>query len=163
PGLAVAGDGEPRRLGGMGGRPKFRGDRVELAARTVTEERQRDVELLAAEHTNAPDAGEGAALPAGQLLDGLAGQAQCTEQAQAFTAFDASKDVHTDSSRLCDKRRRTRCSTATAARARTVSRSAGTLNCAASSPSGPAACRYTSPTGFSAVPPPGPAMPVSET
>ena len=84
---------------------------------------------------------EGFGLPARKLLDGVGGQAQGTEQAQAFTATDASRHIHTEPSRLCVKSRRTRCSAATVARARTVSRSAGTLKSAASSPSGPAAWR----------------------
>ena len=58
---------------------------------------------------------------------------------------------------------RTRCSAATAARPRIVSRSPGKSKRRSRSPIGPLACRKTSPTGFSSVPPPGPATPVTDT
>ena len=96
---------------------------------------------LGAEHADVTGPAESFALPARQLLDRLGGKAQGAEQAQAFTATDASRHIHMEPSRLCDKSRRSKCSAATDARARTVSRSAGTLKSAASSPSGPDAWR----------------------
>ena len=51
----------------------------------------------------------------------------------------------------------------TVARTRICSRSPGRSSMRASEPSGPAAWRWTRPTGFSGVPPPGPAMPVTAT
>jgi hypothetical protein len=53
------------------------------------------VELHAGEHPNAVDRPEGLGLPPRQLLDDVVWQAECTEQAQAFTATDASRRTHT--------------------------------------------------------------------
>src|SRR5262249_61730205 len=117
-------------------------ERLRRAGRRAAEERERDVELLAADDANTLDPAEGLGLPARKLVDGVVTQAQCAEQAQAFTATDASSRGHTELSRLCAKSRRTRCSAATVARALTVSRSAGALYLDASSPSRPGPRRY---------------------
>src|SRR5205085_10138949 len=128
-----------RCRGSSRGRGKRSHDRLELVSRAPTEERERDVELLAREHADAVDARERLLLPAPQRVDGVFREAQGAKKSQAITTLDASREVHAEPSRLCDRSRRTSWSAAIVARARTVSRSAGTLNSPPRAPSGPTA------------------------
>src|SRR5438105_8734116 len=161
PGLPVTGRGETQiRLGRRRGRPQLAHDGRELDRGPVSEEGDGDVQVAA---------WDGAHFVQGLLLPRLDGiehrlrQAQGDEEAQALIAPNASRAGHAASSRLRDSRRRTRWSAPTAARDRIATRSPGKLDSRPTPPSGPSAWRYTSPTGFSAVPPPGPAMPVTAT
>jgi len=56
------------------------------------------MDLLAAEHADAAGLAELLGLPTRQLLDGVDGKAQGTEQTQAFTVVDASRPFHTEPS-----------------------------------------------------------------
>src|SRR5579864_7816691 len=102
-------------------------------------------------------------LPCLERVEDVLGQAEREEAAQSLIAAHAIRQGHTELSGLCVSRRRTRWSAPTTERARIEARSPGKLNSRPRPPSGPSACRYTRPTGFSGLPPSGPAMPVTET
>jgi len=104
PGLAKARDCERGRCGVPGGRAQLRGDRLELSSRPAAEERERDVQVLRCDHADAITRSEGAELPARQLVDGIVGQTQGTEETQALTTLDASSGIHTEPSRPCDQK-----------------------------------------------------------
>ena len=133
-------------------------DRLELAPGAAAEERERDVELLPRDDATP---GEMLLAPARQDLERLRGELQSEEESQASIAPDATRRGHTTSCRLCARTRRARCSDATVALERTVSRSAGSENSPPRLLSGVETWKYTSPTGFVSVPPPGPATPVT--
>src|SRR6266851_4591042 len=160
PGLAVALRHQPDRARGSGGLAQRAEDRLELRHRAVSEEGQRDVQVCPRDGTAGPDV---RGLPLLQRVERLIGEAEAAEQARAFTALHASREVHADSSRVRYKSRRRRWSAVTAARRRTEPRSPGKTKSALREPAGPSACKKTRPTGFSALPPPGPAMPVTAT
>src|SRR6266508_5818797 len=160
PGLAVALRQEPDRLCVRGGAAHRLEDRPELLHRAVTEEGQRDVQVLARDR---PAAADVLGLPVAQAVEGGLGEAEGAEQTGTFTALPASGELHADSSRVCCKSRRTRCRAVTVARRRIDSRSPGKTKSAPRPPSGPSAWRYTRPTGLSLLPPPGPAIPVTAT
>src|SRR5262249_60810830 len=100
--------------------------------------------------------------PGDEPLDDLAGEAERDEEPWPLMPLDASRRGHTAVCRLRVSSRRVRCSAAAVARARIASRSPGISRSSASSPAGVEAWMYTSPTGFPGVPPPGPAIPVTE-
>src|SRR5213593_2324619 len=160
PGLPVALRHQPDRTCGSGGLAQCAEDRLELLHRTVPEEGQRDVQVVPSDRPSFPDV---LGLPLLQRGERLLIEAEAAEQARAFTALHASGEIHADSSRVCCKSRRTRWSAVTAARRRTELRSPGKTKSALRELSGPSACRKTRPTGFSSLPPPGPAMPVTAT
>src|SRR3954452_14697770 len=134
--------------------------RLELPGRPVTEERERDVQVLSANRT---DILQLLALPVLDRVEHVVGQAERKEEPEPFIAAHASGRSHAASSRLPVRSARRRWSAVTVARTRTCPRSPGRSSMRASDPSGPAACRWTSPTGFSGVPPSGPATPVTAT
>src|SRR6266700_4967723 len=160
PGLPVALRHQPDRASGSGGLAQCAEDRLELLHRTVPEEGQRDVQVVASDRPAFPDV---LGLPLLQRVERLIGEAETAEQARAFTALHASGEVHADSWRVCCDNRRRRWSPVTVARRRTEPRSPGKTKSALREPVGPSAWRKTRPTGFSSVPPPGPAMPVTAT
>src|SRR4029077_1500996 len=160
PGLAVALRQEPHRASGCGGLAQLPADRLELRHRTVPEEGQRDVQVVAGDRPAPVDV---VGLPVGQRVERLLGETESTEQARTLTAVHASRELHAASSRVCCKRRLSRCRAVTVARRRIDSRSPGKTKSAPCDRAGVCAWRYTSPTGFSALPPPGPAIPVTET
>src|SRR6266550_333742 len=160
PGLPVALRHQPDRTSGSGGLAQCAEDRLELLHRTVPEEGQRDVQVVPSDRPSCPDV---LGLPLPQRVERLLGEAEAAEQARAFTALHASGEVHADSSRVCCKSRRRRWSAVTVARRRIEFRSPGKTKSALREPSGPSAWRKTRPTGFSSLPPPGPAMPVTAT
>ena len=102
-------------------------------------------------------------LPPLEPVENGVGKPEGTEETQLLTALDATRRAHACVCRLCAKTRRSRCSADAAARRRTAARSPGSRSSIDSSAPGAAACRWTSPTGFSGVPPPGPATPVTDT
>src|SRR5882724_489237 len=160
PGLPVALRHQPDRARGSGGLAQCAENRLELRHRTVPEEGQRDVQVVPSDRPACPDV---LGLPLLQRVERLDREAEAAEQARAFTALHASGEGHADSSRVCCKSRRTRWSAVTVARRRTELRSPGRTKSALREPSGPWACRKTRPTGFSTLPPSGPAMPVTAT
>ena len=137
--------------------------RVHLAAGTGAEERERDVEVLARDGADTRNAGELAPLPLDQPVESFVWEPESAEEPDAFIGLHATGGGAQCLCRLCNKRRRKVWRAVTAARARIVVRSAGTLNSAPLEPYGPAAWKYTSPTGFSGELPPGPATPVTDT
>src|SRR5438105_2693968 len=164
PRLAVPHDGEASGLGGRGGFAQRTRDRRSLLARPATEERQRDVEVRADDAADADPSPlrKRASAPRDEPVQDVVRKTKGAEEPERRIAPHATGRIHTRSGRACVISRRTRWSAETVARRRIVSRSAGRLKPPSSSPSGLTACRYTSPTGFSAVPPPGPATPVTD-
>src|SRR5712692_474558 len=160
PGLAVALRHEADRARGSGGLEQCAEDRLELLHRTVPEEGQRDMQVVPRDRPARVDV---LGLPFRQRVERPIGEAEAAEQARAFMTFDASREIHTDSSRVCCRRRRSRWRAVTVARRLMEFRSPGKTKSALREPSGPSACRKTRPTGFSSLPPPGPAMPVTAT
>src|SRR5436190_2513863 len=128
----------------------------------VAEKRERDVDVLARHDPHVVDAGEDGPLPHGEPLENVVSDPQGAEQPDPFIRNEATREGHAASSRLCVRRRRTRWRAATAARRRIACRSAWATKSTATESSGLDACRNTRPTGFSALPPPGPAIPVAE-
>src|SRR5262245_2963287 len=149
---------EPDRAGGCGGLAQRREDGLQLRQRPVSEEGKGDMQLLPGDAAAPVDV---RVLPATQSVERLVMEAKATEQACSLTTFEAIGQSQTDSSRLCCKSRRTRCSAVTVARRRIDSRSPGKTKSALRSACGPAVWRYTSPTGFPSLPPAGPAIPVT--
>src|SRR5437588_356360 len=141
PRLAVAGDGEPSGPGGRGGLPKLTGDGGDVAGRTAAQESKRDVEVGSDDPANASPLRKRADAPGDEAVENVVGKPQGAEEPDRRIAPNATGRIHTRSCRSCARRRRTRWRAETVARRRIVSRSAGRLKSAASSPSGPAACR----------------------
>src|SRR2546421_251683 len=160
PGLAVALRHQPDRASGSGGLAQCDEDRLELLHRAVSEKGQRDVQVVPSDRPALRDV---RGLPLLQRVECPIREAEAAEQARAFTALHASGQVHADSSRVCSKSRRRRWSAVMAARRRTEPRSPGKTKSALREPPGPSTCRKTRPTGFSSLPPSGPAMPVTAT
>src|SRR5262245_16836306 len=156
--LSIALRHEPDRPSGRGGLAQRREDGFQLDQRPVSEEGRRDVQLLPGDAVAPVDV---RVLPATQSVERLVMEAKATEQACSLTTFEATRETQTDSSRLCCKSRRTRWRAVTVARRRIDSRSPGKTKSTLRSARGPAAWRYTRPTGFSSLPPPGPAIPVT--
>ena len=136
PGLAVASDTEGRDGCSPCGRTELGRDTCDVAAAAPAEKGKRDVQLLARDHAYAAHACKRLGLPRRQRVNHGGREPQGAEDPELLTGFDASSAAHAASSRLCDRTRRARCNDATAARARTVCRSAGTLNSPACSASG---------------------------
>src|SRR6185503_17184058 len=145
---------------GRGGVPQDAHDRVDLRCRAAAEERERDVQVLPRDDTAARQVRRA---PGGEVVQRGGRKLECEEEPKALIASDATRGSHTSSCRLGVRTRRARCSAPTVARERTVSRSAGSENSPPRSASGVDTWKYTSPTGFSSVPPSGPATPVTAT
>src|SRR5262249_50280815 len=105
PGLAIALRHEPDWPRTCGGIPQRLEDGLQLGHRTVTEEGEREVQVVA---RNDSAVAEVLLLPAGQRLEHRLGETEGTEQARALTTLQASGEFHTSSLRLCCKSRRTR-------------------------------------------------------
>src|SRR5438132_12572817 len=149
PGLPVGADAEADRPEGVGAADRGR-DSLHLGGRRRAEERGRDVEVLAGDD---PAAREMPLLPRDERVEDLVGEPEGTEEPEPFIARHATSGRHAESSRFCDRRRRSRWSAIAAARLRIASRSPGMTNSWPRPPSGSSAWRYTRPTGFSTVPP----------
>src|SRR4051812_45318847 len=158
--LAVANRRESDLTRAARGVPQCADDRLELACGAVTEERQRDVQVLSRHDA---DADQPLTLPPRDPVEDGVGQAQREEEPDLFIAAHASARSHAAWSRLPVRSARSRWRAVTVARTRTCPRSPGRSSMRASDPSGPAACKWTRPTGFSGVAPPGPATPVTAT
>src|SRR5439155_3144271 len=76
-GLAVADRLEADGSGGRGGGSQLCGDRLDLLARTVAQEGERDVRMLVRDEAAV---GQAAALPAGENLGDVAGKAETAEE-----------------------------------------------------------------------------------
>src|SRR5262249_15358857 len=109
-------------------------DRLEVASRRPSEERERDVE---ARHATA--ARELSFPPALELVDGVVGQLEGEEESDGVIPLDGTGWAHVVVCRFSNKRR-TRWSAAAVARPRIISRSPGSSVWTAFSPSGPTAC-----------------------
>src|SRR5207237_1058672 len=131
--------------------------------RALAEPYDRDVQVRADDRADAAALGQLAPAPGDEAVEDVVRKPEPAEEPDRSIALHATGRAHSCSCRLWARRRRTRWRADAAARRRTVSRSAGRLKSAPSSPSGPCACTYTRPTGFSGVPPPGPATPVTDT
>src|SRR5437763_1833659 len=79
-------------------------------------------------------------LPVGKSSQSRLGQTEAAEEAYPVTSGDATRGIHADSSRLCVKNRRQRCSTATAARIRIVCLSPGKSSFSVAPPFSPLTC-----------------------
>ena len=100
-------------------------------------------------------------LPAPDDVERRLGELERQEEPQAVISRDASGRGHSSWCRLRVRTARTRCRAATVARALIVSRSPGSENSRPFSTPGAETWEWTSPTGFAALPPPGPATPVT--
>ena len=112
-------------------------DRLELGNWPVPKEGKGDVKVLSDDHPSRKLLG----LPLAQAVERVVGKPQGAEEPDTFTAFNASGEFHSRSSRLCARSRRTRWSAVTAARRRIDPRSPGNWNSKARPPSGPSAWR----------------------
>src|SRR5207342_96912 len=138
--------------------PKRLHDRSELVGRPATEKRERDVHLLSRDETTSS---EMLRLPEPESVPRGCRKLEGEEESKEGISFDATRRAHASSCRFRVRTRRARCSAATVARERIVSRSAGSENSPASLPPRVATWKWTRPTGLSSVPPPGPATPVT--
>ena len=121
-GLPVALRHEADRASGSGGLAQRGENRLELLHRTVTEEGQRDVQVVPRDRPALLDV---VGLPFRQRVERPVGKTEAAEQARAFTVPDASGEIHADSSRFCSRSRRRRWSAVTVARRRIEVRSPG--------------------------------------
>src|SRR5512133_1269339 len=133
-GLPVALRHEADGASGSGGLAQRDENRLELLHRAVTEEGQRDVQVGP---RNRPALLDVVGLPCRQRVERPVGKTEAAEQARAFTVPDASGEIHTDSSRLCSRSRRSRWSAVTVARRRMEVRSPGNTKSLLREPSGP--------------------------
>src|SRR5450830_60985 len=160
--LAVAEQLERHRPGTGCGAAKDFFDWLDLFARPGAEKGDRGMEVLRRDEAR-PAFGELRPLPRGEPLTVVGRKCVSDEEAYPFIAAHASGRAHTSMCPICVRRRLRRWSAATAAKRRTWFRSPLKRSSCSICPSGPAAQKKTRPTGFSAVPPPGPAMPVIPT
>ena len=97
--LAVAVRREPDRPGGPSGCLELRGDRLDVAPRTVPEERERDMQVVGRDGPEPPVRQRPPflqqRLPLDQRVDGLVGEPESAEETDADIAFDASSVGHT--------------------------------------------------------------------
>src|SRR6266545_948397 len=112
-------------------------DGLELGNGPVPKEGKGDVKVLPDDHPSRKLLG----LPLAQAVERVVGEPQGAEEPGTFTAFNASGEFHSRSSRLCARSRHTRWSAVTAARRRIDPRSPGNWNSKARPPSGPSAWR----------------------
>jgi hypothetical protein len=101
-------------------------DPIDLAGRARSEKGKRDVQVVASDRSIR--AGRKSRLPGDEAIEAVLGQREGAKEPHRVIAPDATSGSHARMSRSCDKRRRTRWSAATVARARIVSRSDGKLN-----------------------------------
>lgn len=92
--LPVALGHEPDRVGGRGGLAQSSEDGLQLRHRSMAEEGERDVQLLARDAASPVDVH---VLPATQGIERLVMEAKATEQACSLTTFEATGESHTDS------------------------------------------------------------------
>ena len=111
---------------------------VRYADRPAPEKRERDVQMLSWDDSNADEL---FALPALDLVEDFIGQAQREEEPELFIAAHASERGYDGSSRLPVRSARRRWSAVTVARTRICARSPGRSSMRAADASGPAACR----------------------
>ena len=159
PRLAVAA-GADRTVAGAAAAPERAADAGDVAGRARAEERERDVQVLGA--ARAGRGGARAAIPTSRRASSSGSrraQKRRSRHRRPTLAADVSRCRHDSVSKSPHEVQRR---DGRPRRERSRGRP-GSSNSSASLPSGPRRGGSTSPTGFSGVPPPGPAMPVTAT
>ena len=143
-----------------------RADLLDLARRPRAEEAERDVEILGPDRAQARYTGKRSVAPLRQRRPRRFGQLKCDEQAGTLVARgaharSAPAPASGTSAPSPTRSRRSRCIATVVERSRMSDRLPGNSSRRVRrAPSREQTEKHTVPTGFSSVPPPGPAMPV---